>query len=129
MRIKRLFVLIGCIILLMAGCRSTGSDDPRDTASATTSSEAYAPVTVICVVDKIEAHAYQDFITDGSVISWTLVTLMGAEGVNVRAYCMGHPFLENAPLLIGQSVSFILPPPAERDAIPLEQLEQLQRVR
>ncbi|HEV7238627.1 MAG TPA: hypothetical protein VGQ36_05250 [Thermoanaerobaculia bacterium] len=81
------------------------------------------------MVDKIERHAYQDFITDGSVISWTLVTLMGAEGVNVRAYCAGHPFLEDAPLLIGQSVSFILPSPAERAAIPLEQLGQLQRVR
>jgi hypothetical protein len=90
------------------------------------------PLNVMAVVDKIEGNGYQDLMTDGSVISWTLVTFVVARpepawGTPVRAYCVGHPFLGGAPLLIGQTVTFDLPPPARREGIPLEQLEQLQR--
>jgi hypothetical protein len=99
------------LLLLLTGCQSAAPDAG----------------TVTAVVEKIEPHGYQDFITDGSVVSWTLVTFTVVEprrerGTLVHAYCAGQPLLEDAPLLVGQSVKFALPPPARREALPLEEL-------
>ena len=117
-----------CALLLLAGCRSAPVADAPVAAP-----DPFVPFPVVAVVDKIEAHGMQDFITDGSVISWTVVTLLVVDPVTsphtvVRAYCAGHPFLDTRPLLIGEAVTFRIPPPVTRDMFPLEQLEELQRM-
>ena len=121
---------VACALLLVvAGCRSGAVDD----TPVAVAPEPFVPFTVVAVVDKIEAHGMQDLITDGSVISWTVVTFLVADPETmpftvVRAYCSGHPHLDGKPLLIGQAVTFKIPPPVQRDMIPLEQLEELQRM-
>lgn len=116
-------------LLLVAGCTTAGR-----TAVSTPPADAPPPppLNVTAVVDKIERNGYQDFITDGSVISWTLVTFyVGSPevpfGTAVRVYCTGHPYLEGGPLLIGQLVTFDLPDSPKRDGLPLEELKNLAR--
>ena len=121
---------VACALLLLAGCGSAAVTDAPVAAP-----EPFVPYTVVAVVDKIEAHGMQDLITNGSVISWTVVTFLVADDplkmpyTVVKAYCSGHPFLDTRPLLIGEPVTFKIPPPVQRDMIPLEQLEELQRMR
>ena len=119
---------VACALLLLAACRSAPVTD-----AAIATPDPFVPFTVVAVVDKIEAHGLQDLITDGSVVSWTVVTLLVADPETmpftvVRAYCSGHPYLDGKPLLIGQAVTFRIPAPVQREAIPLEQLEELQRM-
>jgi hypothetical protein len=128
----------GLAVLLVMSCQSSrgpagdaGAVSDRATRAST---DAVTALRVVAVVDAIERNGYQDFMTDGSVISWTLVTFTvtgpeSAWGTNVRAYCAGHPVVEEGPLLVGQLVTFDMPRPVERNALPLEQLEQLRRSR
>ena len=119
-----------CLALaFVASCTSTGAGTGE---AVPVPAEVTSPIKVLAVVDKIERNALQDFITDGTVVNWTVVTLTvidpgEARNVEVHAYCSGHPYIGEAPLLVGHRITFILPPPATRASIPLDDLQQLQR--
>jgi hypothetical protein len=130
---SRPFAAFTCVVLaFVVSCTSSGGGVGENVPAAP--AEVTAPVTVMAVVDKIERNALQDFITDGTVVNWTVVTLTVIDprevrGSEVQAYSAGHPYIGEAPLLVGQRITFVLPPPATRVSVPFEDLRQLQRSR
>src|SRR5215217_261633 len=92
----RLLPTVFCFAFMLAASCRTATDPQVKPERA--SAEAAPALHVVAVVDQIERNGYQDFITDGSVISWTLITftVVGPDtawGTTVRAYCSGHPVL------------------------------------
>jgi hypothetical protein len=130
MTVRALGIVAVASLLMMSGCR-TAADAATPSAPVSASADA-APVRVVAMLDKIERNGYQDTLTNGEVISWTLVsfTVVRPQALwpgSVQAYCVGHPLVGGRPLLVGQTVS-LLWSPRDRGPVALEQLPELQRV-
>ena len=133
MIVKRSIQLLLVLVAVLMGCHTaTPPPQARPLAPSAGPTSAPASVDVVAIVDKIERNGYQDTLTDGKVLSWTLVSMTVVRpdamwGRNVQGYCVGHPLLAGRPLLVGQTVSLTLRG-ADSSPKALEQLEHLARV-
>jgi len=89
-----------------------------------------AGTNVVAVVDEIQRNALTDHMTDGSIITWTVVkmTIVSPEGDGkyFTASCPGPPFIGTDHMWVGQFVTFRMPPKEWSRPVPLDQLEGLQ---
>jgi hypothetical protein len=89
-----------------------------------------AGANVVAVVDEIQRNALTDRMTDGSIITWTVVkmTILSPEGDGkvFTASCAGPPFIGTDHMYVGQHVTFRMPPKEWSRPVPLDQLEGLQ---
>jgi hypothetical protein len=85
---------------------------------------------VIAVVDQIQRNGLEDRMSDGSILTWTVVTMTilrpASNYTRVMAYCGGPPFIGSQPVLVGQHLSFRMPAANRIGSIPLSDLAELK---
>lgn len=134
LRIRATSYLVAVCLLIppLSGCAhapSQSSTPPPQTSPRAETPGPYEGQTVMAVVERMERNVHTESLSDGGVIVENLV----AFGI-VRpkpfetmlfAHVRGHPYIGDRPILLGETVTFVLPRNWRNRDLSLDELEGL----
>jgi hypothetical protein len=117
---------------MLAGC-SHGALERGVEAQAPSAVEAPAGPhegeMVLATVERLERMAHEEWLTDGSVwvsnVVWLGIFAPERFDTMLAAHFLGHPRIDGRPLLLGDTVTFVLPRNWRNRDLALEELEGL----
>jgi hypothetical protein len=81
-------------------------------------------------VERLELNVHEEFLSDGGVIVSSLVAfaIVTPEGFDTMlfAHVRGHPYIGDRPILLGDTVTFVLPRNWRNRDLSLDELEGLK---
>jgi hypothetical protein len=85
---------------------------------------------VVARVERLELNVHEEFLSDGGVIVSSLVAfaIVTPEGFDTMlfAHVRGHPYIGDRPILLGDTVTFVLPRNWRNRDLSLDELEGLK---
>ena len=124
-------VAVCLLIPPFSGCAHAPSQPSAPAPGSSPRAETPGPYegqTVVAVVERLELGVHEDFLTDGSVFVSNLVAFAIVSpnfDTMLFANVRGHPRIGDRPILLGDTVTFVLPRNWRNRDLSLEELKDL----
>lgn len=133
-RIRARSCLMAVCLLIMpfSGCAHAPSQPPTPAPKTSPGAETPGPYEgqqVMAVVERLERNVHEEFLSDGGVmvsnlVAFAIVSPKGFDTI-LFAHVKGHPYIGDRPILLGDTVTFVLPRNWRNRDLSLDELEGL----
>jgi hypothetical protein len=126
--------LLAVFLLLPAftACAHAPSQPPTPVPTTSPRAETPGPYEgqlVVARVERLELNVHEEFLSDGGVLVSNVVAfaIVAPEGFDrmLFAHVKGHPYIGERPILLGSTVTFMLPRNWRNRDLSLDELEGL----